>query len=1650
MTPLRDKKSTARRNRFRVESLEDRVLLSEMAVWIGQNNMDYVGRDGLSPDGYQDIDIQLLGLDPNRAITRVDVQRQYGGAWSATSSLSSQAFLARDQNQATGTWSTEANLYLEPWFNESANTRYEFIRIQYADGSTAVINNLISTSSVDVQLRVQGKELGVTWAGQDGPDLTGPGPSPGPDGVKDIHLKLSNLLDYRRTSDGWLSTFNVDSDTVVITMPALDGSTVTWLAGPRPTGLSSSYNRAEIFVDPNDPSRADVYLNPVAGLALGATVTVTVGYNRIGKLDASPDLNGSTSQLVATIATDLNPTLPADPPQGPSVPVSFSGPSALWSSQDGPNSATPGLVHVTLSGLPVGWTIAEVVLSDDIGWLWTPGDPNSARSLTVRPLADPTKADLIFAPIRDESDALLTLRFRLAGGSVQYVSQFRGGAADPNLRDPTAPATSITVDPAYVSQVGQDFGSLAKRYGTIRLKAGVYPLSAPIDLVNSVSLIAEPGAVLLFSQASGDPAWSYAIKIHKSHTTLDGLTIRFATPIRWAAEFQMNPAVIGSAYSDYNFGPNPKVDLNFRNLDIEYAPQGSAIGGYNLSVVRLIRGNYDDSGVISNNILRGGQVEVWGGPWKIVGNDYRGATAGISVSPVFAIRYGHDILLEGNHAHQVDPTGITYGFLLFTGNSSNTTVRNNIIDGGIGRDAAVSPGGQYNFPELILTESYYPHYEGPAFLSPISPRLLQVGTLRGTPGEAGDIVAILTGPSAGRWFRIAQAIDPQNYLLDGDLPAGNYVVSITRGFVNDLYEGNTLDTSSLKKSSSNAFQLAGTHVGTTIRNNLVIGARPFSIAASATQESWQGSATFPAPWGWSHSPVFDIKIDGNTFRDPVFWTPTSDPAKSTRSVAESILSVEHGGSIRENRGRLYLSGSVTNNQFIYSATLIAGTTGNFTSIRIGDPGTIDPAELRLTTLSGNTATTSDSFTQAGRKVTIHSESGGLVGQDLELLPPAVSYPQVTAVSHNQDGSDMVGRNATTAPDGFQDVHIVLAGLRTDQPIQMIDIYPYGGGHYQYATTGLPPNTPGLTPGAWRIGVVRGLDGASRFAATADLYVQPYQPIQGSSHYDILITYADGTTAYVALYGVVVADPSLRVGSGPAKVTATSLGQDNSDFVGSNSTLGSDGFQDIHIVLAGLPSDKAIAQVDVHPYGYGHYQYVGPQPSALPTLFSPDSRNWRAALVRTSLGSGTYSTTADLYVPSIRTENGVQPGTNLANHYDILITFTDGSSVSTAAWGVVGNPNAKVVGLAARSYGQDGADFVGPTPTSTPQGDGIQDLHIGLTGLRTDQAVSQVEVWAVGGGQWTYQGSGSQPAAKLIRASTSAGTYAATGDLYLAPNESFIDSDGTLIPQTLQILVRYADGSTSAQIVLTGVLADPRLLNPVATSLNQDGHDLAQLAASKGSDGNQDVHVVLSNLPTTTPVARVVVKRLGTGGSYLSDGSPGSWMAVFVQEKTGTSTYASSADLYFEPDPNVHDVNQSYQIDVYLGDTSSRSFSVFTSITATPGLAMPSEGSNMALQVKSVSAPATVTRAVAATASTTPTSASSPAPLAAPSTAPSSTTESYARKVPLGPLGHPHRKERPAPKHAHAVIAHRAASKTGLGHHVQTAFKASIRRRHRTH
>ena len=69
----------------------------------------------------------------------------------------------------------------------------------------------------------------------------------------------------------------------------------------------------------------------------------------------------------------------------------------------------------------------------------------------------------------------------------------------------------------------------------------------------------------------------------------------------------------------------------------------------------------------------------------------------------------------------------------------------------------------------------------------------EVPYLRGPAARTGDVISILTGPHAGEWRMIAQALGTTRYLLDAPLPDGEYAIAIGRGFVDQAYVDNTID-----------------------------------------------------------------------------------------------------------------------------------------------------------------------------------------------------------------------------------------------------------------------------------------------------------------------------------------------------------------------------------------------------------------------------------------------------------------------------------------------------------------------------------------------------------------------------------------------------------------------------------------------------------------------------------------------------------------------------------------------------------------------------------------------------------------------------------------------------------------------------------------
>jgi hypothetical protein len=851
-------------------------------VWLGQDGHDLVGpTPAVKPNDVQDIHIALTGLPAGRAIVSVQVLPQGGGEWAVRGPHGSWgAAIVRAAGAAT------ADLFVEPYQRESG--RPLNIQLKFDDGATA--DFWIKGGKADPNLRMPGARLGVAWQGQDGQDWTAPGPSVGPDGREDVRLTLAKL-----------------SPRVEVQSIRVAGSNgARWQFGVNPEGDSN----AELVRDPRDPARGDLFFQPDRDLA-GQTLRVDVAYAN-GKTDSAVVTGGKSDPQRAMPA----PSLPA------LVPNAIAG---RWLGQDRGDTARRGSVHVALNGLPTGRSIAAVVLSDSVRGLWVArlddrvglgADPEE-RPLVVRLAPDHTRADLFFLPYRDESGTNLTLRLIFDDGAMA-VARLAGGACDPGLK---VPGPSETVAHA---RPGDDLHELANRFSTVRLAAGTYRLDRPLVLDHPVTLTGQHGTTLLFAQRPDDEPWTTAIKFHAGHTTLTGFAVRFAGPVRWREGVSYAPAVIG-ATDNFDASPHddPKVDITLTNLDIEAPPVADPRGRSPApSLIRLFRAA---SGRVVGNVLKGGAVELFGGPWQVLNNDYRGTVPGTVATTAFGTHQTHDLVVRGNHARPIGPSGKTWRFLVMTTGGHGDRVEDNTVEAIGPRDDDTIPWE--NAPEVVLTESYRLHFEGrPAAVS-ADGQVVAIGRLQGPPARTGDVVAVLSGPHAGQFRKVAQAIGPATYLLDEPLPAkDNDAIAIATGFVREVFQGNTIDSRGGQTAAN--LVLVGNHYGTVVRRNrLVGGGESFKITAAPTEE--------PRIWGWSHAPFLGGVIEGNTIED---------------AEQGGSLGVEHSGTVKSSRGRVYMAVSLRDNTVRWTAPFLAryrhgGPKTNPSGLTVGGIPTLDPGEL---------------------------------------------------------------------------------------------------------------------------------------------------------------------------------------------------------------------------------------------------------------------------------------------------------------------------------------------------------------------------------------------------------------------------------------------------------------------------------------------------------------------------------------------------------------------------------------------------------------------------------------------------------------------------------------------------------------------------------
>jgi hypothetical protein len=855
--------------------------------WIGQDGHDYVGPgDQLKPSDIQDIHLELGGLDPNREVVYVEVSAPGGDHWRyETRPDGWRAELKRAKGSRT------ADVFFEPSGIETG--RMFHVVVRYDDGSQVEAD--LQGRKADPKLIVSNISVSARWIGQERRDYTGPGPSVGADGLEDARIHLSRL------------STKLNLKAIRIEGPAGGG----WESGTNPKLLSN----AELIRDAKDPTQGDVYFQPIRDMA-GQRIKLTVCYEN-ERFDA-----------ITLVAGRCDPKLRM--PQSPLPKLSAPAIAAKWLGQDGVNPSAPGDVHVLITGSP-GFSIAGAVLSNSSRGCWIyrqnervvlPADPE-AQPLSMK-LEDGRKsADLFFPPIRDEAKSKFTLRLIAADGRSAVV-RFAGGICNVSKRALKPEATRAAAKP------GDDLQALVDRYGTVVLAPGIYRLTHPLELNRPVTLTSEAGAKLLFSQAGGDQPWTTAIKVHCGNTTLEGFAVRFEGPVRWNSDVSWGPAVIGMTDNLDQGHDDLKVNIVFKRLDVEIPPVPNSAGWSEaLRLMRLMRAK---SGVIEGNVLRGGPIEFFEGPWQIVDNDFRGTLPGTFSHGVFEGHGTHDIVVRGNKTRADGPSGKTWRFLVMTWHGTNDVIEQNTIEQVGARDDDTIPWS--NEPEIILTEAYHLKYEGKVLATSGEGRVLRTGESLGGPIRTGDVVSLLSGPSAGQWRRIAQAIDSTTFLVDPPIPAGTEVVSISSGFVDEVFQENRIDIRGGRRSDCLVF--VGNHFGTRVqKNHFSGGAHALRMTACPTET--------PLIWGWSHAPFLGGVIEGNTLED---------------AEQGSILGLEHDPRyIKSNQGRTYMTVQANQNIVRWSDAFLshfetASAKEPPVALTLGYPPSNDPNEL-VVSAAGN-------------------------------------------------------------------------------------------------------------------------------------------------------------------------------------------------------------------------------------------------------------------------------------------------------------------------------------------------------------------------------------------------------------------------------------------------------------------------------------------------------------------------------------------------------------------------------------------------------------------------------------------------------------------------------------------------------------------------
>ncbi|MFM7590501.1 MAG: hypothetical protein ACKO85_01790, partial [Isosphaeraceae bacterium] len=607
----------------------------------------------------------------------------------------------------------------------------------------------------------------------------------------------------------------------------------------------------------------------------------------------------------------------------PALPKVVSGTTrATWKGHTRQSGAGAALLRIELDGLSSRDRYQAAVLTEPGGSTWL-ASAEGGKSVAIAE-ALPAKFDrtstqraiLDFLPTRNLENVPLSLRLILADGSSELV-HLVGGKTEIDRRSPPPAGSKVVAKP------GDNLAGLVSKNGVIQLSPGTYRLNRPIVIDKPTVIEGKPGAILLFS-SSDQTAWSAAIKVRSAGVRLSNFAIRFEGSTHWANNVDYGPAVIGTTDNlDTGFDHNQPIwGLSLDRLDITGPQPGPTRENAPPEALKIVRALNVRNGRMEGCIFRGGCIHVANGPWRISQNRHDGPLPGSFCYDAFAVTRPMDVEVISNRVQPVQSAGKLWRFLNLTQHGESIRVVNNLVanTGPVDTDTI----GDMNANEILLTESYRLKFEGlPAAIS-ADGRVIHFGQNLAAPPQAGDVLAILSGPKAGSFHRVVQpmgshaiAVEPP---LGSSTGTAQVAFSLSRGFTNTVIEANQIDSSGSAKSFP--LVLGGNHYGTVIGKNTLKGGLESIRINSVPTES-------PGPWGWSHTPAFQIMITENTI---------SGSAKPAR------IGGDQGPIARASQGRIYYTATFEKNQIDASKEGPA--------LQVGETVLFDPG-ANVVKLSGN-------------------------------------------------------------------------------------------------------------------------------------------------------------------------------------------------------------------------------------------------------------------------------------------------------------------------------------------------------------------------------------------------------------------------------------------------------------------------------------------------------------------------------------------------------------------------------------------------------------------------------------------------------------------------------------------------------------------------